>query len=405
MRNALKTKITKRNVDAAEVLPKEYIIWHDTFPGFGLRVFPTGKKSYIFQYRHNGRTRRIAIGLHGHWTPDRAYKKAIELQNQVNEGLDPSGERQAISKDITVSALCDLYLAEVGATKKASTQVTDRSRIERHIKPLLGKLKVSAVSSADIDLFLRNVTNGATAKTEKTGYRGLSRVTGGKGTATRTLGLLGAVFSYAVKRKLRNDNPVREVIKPKDGKRERFLTAEELVRFGEALNTEAPNLNRNVVPALKLLIATGCRKSEILTLQWDDIDIVNRYLHLRDGKTGARKVPLNSIALSVISEIPRVSKCKFVFPSADLTKPFTALQDGWEKVRVKAGFPDVKIHDLRHTFATSLASSGGSLLMIGQLLGHRDQRTTQIYAHLIDSSQHEASEIVASNLSAAFEKF
>lgn len=397
------TKLSKRTVDAAEIRNKEYIIWDDGFPGFGLRIFPSGKKSYLFQYRHHGRTRRIAIGSYGAWTPDKALKRAVKLRDDVNDGRDPSSERHAIAKDISVSALCDIYLGTGCEHKKPSTVETDRGRISRHIKPLLGHLLVRAVSSADVEAFVKAIVAGKTAGDHKTGKRGLARVRGGRGTATRTVGLLGGIFTFAQKFKLRTDNPVRNVTTPKYRKRERFLTIEELGRLGKALSHPASMaMNANVVPVIKLLILTGCRKSEIMKLQWSEVDFENGYLDLADTKTGARKIPLNDQALSILRARPMVAGNPYVFPAASGSGHFTALQDGWQKVRAAANVPDVRIHDLRHSFATILAKDGNSLLMIGKLLGHRDLRTTQVYAHLVDESQRDASQRAGRTIAASW---
>ena len=389
-------KLTKQTVDAADIREADYIIWDDKFEGFGLRVFPSGVKSYLLQYRHNGRTRRITIGKHGTWTPDQALKRARKLREHVNGGGDPSAERKALAKDLTIGELCDHYLERGCDGKKPSTLKTDRSRIGAHIKPLMGHLRVRSVTQSDVELFASQVAKGKAARRAKTKPRGLSVVRGGDGAASRTMGLLGAIFTFAVKEKLRTDNPVRDVSRPKDQKRERYLGDDEMPQLMKVLNSpEAYGLNRHVPPIIKLMLFTGCRKGEIVGLRWDEVDLAGRYLHLRDTKTGERKIPLSDPTIAVLKGVPRIKGCPFVFPSATMNGPFTGMQDGWEKVRKAAGFPDVRLHDLRHTFATALASNGSSLYMIGQLLGHRDLRTTQRYAHLIDTAQQQASETAA----------
>ena len=389
-------KLTKQVVDKAQPRDVEYFIWDDKFEGFGLRVFPTGVKTYVLQYRVNGRTRRIAIGKHGTWTPDQALKQARAMRGQVNEGGDPSAERKALSRDLTVDALCDHYLDRGCEGKKPSTIQTDKSRIGAHIKPLLGHLRVRSVTPADIELFAGHVAKGKASRRIRTKPRGLSVVRGGDGAASRTMGLLGAIFTFAMKEKLRRDNPVWEVARPKDRKRERFLTDDEMVRMVRVLNAAGEHgLNPHVPPIVKLLLFTGCRKGEVVGLRWEEVDLDGRYLHLTDTKTGERKIPLNDPAIDVLTHLPHIKGCPFVFPSATAKGPFTGMQDGWEKVRQEAGFPDVRLHDLRHTFATALASNGSSLHMIGQLLGHRDLRTTQRYAHLVNSAQQEASATAA----------
>jgi integrase len=390
--------LTKRIIDAAAPMEREYLVWDARLPGFGLRVFPSGRKSYLFQYRHSGRTRRIAIGGHGEITPDQAFKRAMKLRSETFEGRDPSAERRQLGKQATVSELCALYLEKGCEGKKPSTLATDRGRIERHIKPLLGHLTVGSVTRLDVERFMSAVTTGKTAAKVKTKKRGLARVQGGAGTAARTLGLLGAIFSFAQREELRADNPARNVHRAKDGKRERFLSDQDLGQLGQAMARVGPELNPNVVPVLKLLLLTGCRKGEILGLTWSEVDLPQRTLRLRDSKTGARKVPLNEQAIAILKSQPRLRGNDFVFPATSGTGHFTALQDGWNRIRTAAGIPDVHVHDLRHSFATVLASSGNSLHVIGSLLGHRDLRTTQVYAHLVEDTLRLASQDAASRI-------
>ncbi|WP_173088753.1 site-specific integrase [Devosia sp. 1635] len=389
-------RLSKKTVDAAEAQSKEYIIWDDGFPGFGLRVFPSGKKSYVFQYRATGRTRRIAIGLHGAWTPEKALRRAVKLRDEVNDGKDPSTERHQLAADISVADLCNIYLVEGCGNKKQSTIDTDRRRIARHIRPILGHLPVRSVSKADVELFMKDVIAGRTAGDIKTRRHGLARVRGGTGTAARTLGLLGAMFTFAIGRQLRADNPVRGVTKPKDRQLDRFLTKEELARLGRVLGApEGMSLNQSAVTIIKLLALTGCRKSEIVKLRWSEVDFETGSLRLLDSKTGPRKLPLNQAALDLLGARRRIAGNPYVFPATSGTGHFTALQKGWVTIRAAADLNDVRIHDLRHSFATTLASSGHSLLVIGSLLGHKDLRTTQIYAHLVDDAQRRASQAAA----------
>ena len=377
-------KISKSVVDKSKPQKSEYFIWDEGIPGFGVRIYPSGIKSYIFQYRKGKRTRRIALGKHGVLTPHKARNKAIDYWNQTNDGGDPSVERYQSSNDLSVSELCDLYLAEGCSHKKASTLATDKGRITRHIKPSIGKMLASEVSKDDVSKFMNDIIAGKTAVDEKTKSRGRARVTGGKGTASRTIGLLGGIFTFAIQKGIRDDNPVHSVKKPKDNKRQRFLSELELKRLFEFLNQpDGLSLNSNAVPAIKLLLLTGCRKSEILTLKWDYVDFENSYLLLPDSKTGEKKVPVNDLGIQTLNGLKRIKGNPYVFPSTN-GGHYTGLQKCWEKVRAHLGLEGVRIHDLRHSFATIMASQGASLLLIGKVLGHADPKTTQIYAHLVD---------------------
>jgi len=396
-------KLTKKTVDASKPKKKDYIVWDNDLPGFGLRVFPSGKKSYLVQYRHEGRTRRFTIGLHGPYTPDKARKRAMGLLGDIGDGADPSGDKAKAHKDMTVSQLCDLYLTDGCGTKKDSTIATDTGRINRHIKPLLGKRLVRSITQSDVSKFLKDVANGKTKINEKTKKkRGRAIVWGGKGTASRTVGLLGGVFTFAVKKGLRPDNPVHGVQKYPDKRNDRFLSPAEMGKLGKALKrAEKEEVNSAAITAIRLLIFTGCRKSEILSLRWGYVDWDNKCLRLPDTKTGQKIVPLGAPALELLASTDRVEDAVFVLPGADKDKHYVGLQKVWETIRAWAALDDVRIHDLRHSFASVAALGGDSLLMIGKLLGHKDPKTTQIYAHLADSAAQQSADKIANQIEAA----
>jgi len=221
-------------------------IWDAAIPGFGARRQKSTAISYVLMYRtREGRQRRYTIGRHGApWTPDSAREEALRLLGEVAKGADPAGDKREAREAMTVAELCDSYLAEAeagrlltrrGNAKKASTLTIDRGRIERHVKPLLGRVAVSAVERRDIERFMHAVAEGKTAGRTKTRPRGLARVRGGKGTATRAVGLLGGIFTYAVRQGLRTDNPVHGVVRFADGRRERRLSDDEYAALGAAL--------------------------------------------------------------------------------------------------------------------------------------------------------------------------
>ncbi len=395
-------KLTKKTVDASKPKEKDYIVWDNDLPGFGLRVFPSGKKSYLVQYRHEGRTRRFTIGLHGPYTPDKARNRAMGLLGDIGDGADPSGDKAKAHKDMTIGQLCDLYLTEGCGTKKESTIATDTGRINRHIKPLLGKRLVRSITQADISKFLKDVASGKTKTDVKTKKRGRALVRGGKGTASRTVGLLGGIFTFAVQKGLRLDNPVHGVQKFPDKRNGRFLSPAEMGKLGKALKrAENKKVNPAAITAIRLLIFTGCRKSEILSLRWDHIDWDNKCLRLPDTKTGQKIVPLGAPALELLASTDKIEDTSFVLPSADKDKHYVGLQKAWETIRAWEGLDDVRIHDLRHSFASVAALSGDSLLMIGKLLGHKDPKTTQIYAHLADSAAQQSADKIAKQIEAA----
>lgn len=390
-------KLSKKIVDAAKPKNAEYFVWDGDLPGFGLRVFSSGKKSYMVQYRHNGRTRRITIGLHGPFTPDSARTEAIDLLAKITKGGDPSGDRAKGRSDLTVKQLCELYLKEGCKSKKSSTLATDKGRLERHIIPLIGHLPVRGVTKSDIQRFGKDVAAGKTATIIKTKKYGKARVTGGGGTAARTLGLLSGIFTFAVKHaEIISINPVHGIERVKDRKLNRFLSLDEVQKLGVALTTaETEGVNPYAVAAIRLLLLTGCRRSEILGLTWSEVDWDNSCLRLQDSKTGAKVVPVGSAALNVLKLITRLESNIYVLPAMRGTSHYVGVQKDWDRVRKLAGLGEVRLHDLRRTFASTAALQGQSLLTIGKLLGHVDPKTTQIYAHLTEIVVQKAAENAA----------
>jgi integrase len=388
------------------------IVWDDgkgTVPGFGARRQKGQAVTYFLKYRTaDGRQRWQTIGRHGSpWTPDMARTEARRILGDVTKGYDPAGQKQAARKAETVSTLCDAYLEAAGAgriltrrktAKKASTLATDKGRIGRHIKPLLGKLKVTSVTRADIERFRDAVTSGVTAARIKTGKHGLARVTGGRGTATRTMGLLGAIFSFAVRRGLRGDNPVRGIDRHADGQRQRRLSEAEYAALGEALRTMPANVWPVALSATNFLAVTGWRRGEMLPLKWPEVDLVSRTARLADTKTGASMRPLSYAACDVLHELPRLGE--LVFPaSTDSGKPMRGFHKVWLRIAAKAKLPsDITPHVLRHSFASIAADLGFSELTIAALLGHKKASVTAKYAHHADATLLHAADKVADRI-------
>ena len=399
-----KHKITKRAVDATSPEDKDVYLWDTELTGFGLKVTPAGRRVYLVQYRAGGRTRRVTIGAHGSpWTPDEARQEAQRLLGEVAAGTDPAERKTVARKDLTVAELCDLYLAEGVATKKASTINMDRTRIERHVKPLLGTRKVRDLTRGDIERFMQDVASGKTAATKKTKARGRSKVTGGKGAASRTVGMVGAILAFAVNRGMRSDNPARGVKRYSDDKRERFLSPAELARLGRVLTDAEADTNPSALAAIRLLTLTGCRKAEILTLEWEHVDLDRSLLFLPDSKAGAEPVILGAPAAQLLSELPRLEGNPYVLPGASPGDYFKGLQKVWVRIRERAGLEDVHLHDLRHSFASFGAAGGDSLLVIGALLGHKHAATTQRYAHLSSDARRAAADGISGRIAHALD--
>jgi len=405
----MSVRLTKSIVDHSKPAQSDYFLWDADLKGFGIKIAKGGRKTYVCQYRvGSGRTaptRRMTIGAHGSpWTVDQARVEARKILGRAAHGEDPAKEEQDAKNQITVAELCDLYLEQGVATKKPSTIATDKGRIERHIKPLLGKKKVPDVTRADIKRFLQDVANGKTAKDVKTGLRGRSIVKGGKGTATRTVGLLGGIFTYAFDCGLIETNPVRGVKRFPDKKGNRYLSQQELSDLGSALaDSEQKGENPFAIAVIKLLIFTGARKNEIQGLRWDEVDFQSGYLKLVESKTGQKTIPLNAGALEILSSLTRQDGSEYVFPSFSNGRHYVGTPKVWTRIRAAAGLVDVRLHDLRHSFASIAVSGGASLPIIGALLGHSDIATTQRYAHLIDNPLKAASEAVGKKISTSLD--
>jgi integrase len=402
-------RITKQLVDSSEPHTKTYFIWDTDVKGFALKVSIAGKKTYICEYRtaggRAGFKRRFTIGRHGSpWTAETARDEARKLLGSVAHGEDPATAKQSLKRRMTISELCDQYAKHGCPLKKASTLATDVGRIKRHIVPLIGKRFVEDITRGDVMKFMQDITNGSTKLDEKTRRRGRSIVRGGKGTASRTVGLLGAIFTYAMSCEIVEHNPCRGIKRFPDRKCMRFLSQQEIIRLGKALQKAAEDgENLKAVAIIKLLTFTGARKGEIEQLKWFEVDLDKHFLRFADSKTGQKIIPINQAAVAVLAaQKPREGN-PFVFPADRSDGFFEGLPKIWRRVRKEARLEDVRIHDLRHSFASVAVAGGASLPIIAALLGHKDIATTQRYAHLSADPLRAASQAVADAIAQALE--
>lgn len=407
-------KITKRSVEALtpDVGGKELLVFDDELSGFAIRVFPSGRKSYLVQYRdRQGRTRRYTIGSAEVFTPLQAREEAIELLRAARKGIDPSDARAQERQALTVAALADLYLVEgplLKPQKRASSWATDRSGIERHIKPLLGRKIARTLVQSEVKRFLGDVAAGRTAFDEKASGKRISRprgriiVEGGPGTANRALAVLGAMMSFAVDQGIAPSNPVPGVRPLPLRKRDRFLTGPEIANIGQVLT--APSFqtsNPAATAAIRLLLFTGARRGEITGLRWEHVDWEARLLRLPKSKTGAKTVPLPAPAIALLRTIRNTwPKSEWVLPASRGKGPVVGVNALWRRVRKAAGLDDVRLHDLRHTFASTAVASGASLYLVGKVLGHSQARTTEKYAHVHDDPIRAVAEATAKTIAA-----
>lgn len=399
-------KLTKRVVDAAEVREKDYVIWDDELPGFGLRIFPSGKRSYVIQYRSGGRSRRYTIGLHGVWTPETARQEAKVQFGRVAQGENPAEERQLDHQAITVKELCTRYLEDLraglilgkgGRPKKPSTIITDTGRIERHIIPLLGSRRVKDLTKADINKVLKDIMAGKTRVSVKTKkLRGKAIVRGGPGTATRTVGLLGGILTYAVEAGIIERNPAHGIRKPKDRVRKRRLSEAEYRVLGQMLR-DAAKEEKYVMTAdiIRQIAMTGCRRSEIIRLRWSEADTEASCLRLQDSKEGES---IRAIGLPVVEYLERRRSDDvgaYVFPGQGEDNAFGSFPNHWEQIFKDSPLSDVTPHVLRHSFASIANDLGFTEVTIAALVGHAKGSVTSKYIHALDTALIMAADTIA----------
>lgn len=401
-------KLTKRVVTDAEPRSKPFFIWCSELAGFGVRVFPNGRRTYYADYRNSdGSRRRMSIGPHGKLTTEEARKLAIVTLAEAVKGGDPHLERTTRRKSLTVSELCDQYLAAAeqgliigkrGAPKKSSTLATDRGRVERHIKPLLGSKRVQDVTRADIVRFVSDVTAGKTAAVVKSDkLRGKAVVEGGRGTAARTTGLLGGIFSYAVSLGVIEANPATGVRRPADQSRTRRLSNDEYRRLGDALRAaHAEGETRQAIDAAWLLTLTGCRRDEILGLAWSEVDVNGSCLRLQDSKTGASVRP---VGRPVVDRLEAISRGGLhVLPAARGVGSFGGWPGAWKRLARRAELDGVSAHTLRHSFASVADELGYTEATVAAILGHSGGSITRRYVHHVDEALVAAATRVSSEI-------
>ena len=371
-------KLTRRAVEAIKANGADTIYWDGELTGFGLRVRKSGRKNYVLQTRVRGKLRWFTIGQHGRITADEARAAALEILAQAKKGIDP---RDADVKREAEPVMADLgrrFLEEyVPVHCKPSTQGEYRRSVELFIDPAIGEMRIAEVERKDIAKLHFDLRDKP--------YQ-----------ANRTLGVLSKMFSLAEIWGLRPDgsNPCRHVKRYKESKRERFLSPEETERLGEVL-AEAESEMPSAVAAFRLLLLTGCRLSEIQFLRWECVR--EDCIELPDAKTGGRVVPLGPEARAVLAALPREEDNPWVIRGRLPGSHITDLQRPWRRIRARAGLEDVRIHDLRHSYASRALALGESLTMIGKLLGHTQVQTTARYAHLArDSIQNAAARITGS---------
>ncbi len=381
-------KLTKRSVEALEPQDKEYGVRDHELKGFGIRVMPSGRKTYQVQYRAAGRTRKFKIGVHGAITADEARREAKKLLSNVAFGANPSEDKRMFRDAPLVSEVCDRFMDEhVMVHLKPSSQRTYKISVEKKITPKLGMIKAEALTRADVTKFMHGLRDKPIQ-------------------ANRTFAALSKMMNLCEQWGLRPDgsNPCRHVKKYKENKRERYLSSEEMERLGNVLSEcerdgiETPY----VVTFFKLLLLTGARLGEIQTLKWDYVK--DGCFMLPDSKTGAKKIYFGPEVQGLLDGLARVPNNPYVIVGPMVGEYMNDMQKPWRRIRKRAGLEDVTIHDLRHTFASFMVTAGHSLPMIGKLLGHSQPQTTARYAHLADATMHEVADSMSGVIGGLFKK-
>ncbi len=371
-------KLTQRAVDAIAPTGKQFTIWDSELAGFDVRVNAGGSKAFIAYYRVSGRQRLVTLGKHGKMKAEQARRLAFRHISNAVEGIDTASEEKKARKGQTVAQLGDRFLKEyVPVHLKPSTQAEYGRAVKLFIKPKIGSRKV-----ADLD---RSAVADFHHKLRDIPYQ-----------ANRALGVLSKMMSQAEVWGLREEgsNPCLRVKKYKEEKRERFLSADELTALSDALDAEEADAP-SAVAAYRLLILTGCRLGEIQSLKWDFVDLKDKVLRLPDSKTGEKTVYLGEDAIAVLKAIERIEGNPYVITGKKDGEYLTDLQKPWRRIRKRAGLEDIRIHDLRHTFASYGVGLGQSLPILGKLLGHTQAQTTARYAHLADDPVRAANAMVS----------
>lgn len=408
-------KLNKRSIDDITTPDRTIIIRDDELSGFSLRVFPTGRKVFLAQYRvgggRNGRQRRVKLGVFGTITADEARTKAREILARAHLGDDFADERDKVRESQTVAQLIDAWSRDGVLTNRRTgarrTQVNVAGEIalaNHHIRPLIGSRKVDSLTKGDIQRLRTQIATGESRTKRKGRKRGLIHVSGGDGTATRTIRLLSSILSYAVDMGLIPSNPALGVKLAPGGQRHRYLSPEELRRLGAVLDQPMRSpAAATAATIIRLLILTGARRGEIEGLKWSEVDFQFGMLRKETSKTGAKVIPLARAALQILEDQRQWASGNqlWVFPGQKGEGHFDSLNKEWSRIRTAAGIADVRLHDLRHTYASFGAAGGIGLPLIGGILGHRQASTTQRYAHLADTPLRAAANVIAGEIAAS----
>ncbi|MGD9740737.1 MAG: tyrosine-type recombinase/integrase [Bauldia sp.] len=369
-------RLTKASVKALQPTSVPMFFWDDSLPGFGVKVSAGGRKTWVIQYRVGRESKRRSLGSADTIALDRVRRRAGDILAAIRLGEDPF-EEEAPSP--TFNAVADQFLATVEAKKAPRTAQDYREKLDRHIRPAFGSRPLREISRADIEIW----------------HEGIRRT---PRTANYALAVLVAVFTFAVGRGIirGHEHPARGITKFGETKRQRYLSLEELTAFGGALTDleAARNISPWAAAALRLLVLTGARSGEILSLTWPMVDLGHARLNLPTSKTGQKSIALSSAAVDVLRGVPKIEGVPWVIAGRRHGEAMTTLQRPFRMVCERAGIAGLRIHDLRHSAASFATSEGVGLPVVGALLGQSQAYTTARYSHIHDDAQRAAAETI-----------
>ena len=378
----MKKLLTIKSVEALRPREKAYAVFDTKVAGLGVWIGPSGVKSFFLKYVHNRRQRKMTLGRLGEITADEARSRAQAARGDLAKGTDPQGERDAIRAGRSVSEAWEEYFQALKAKRKSRT-VEDYGSIYRlHLGPALGTRLLASLSYSDADLLHH-------------------RLRAKPFMANRTLAVLSSFYSYCIKRQwVSGTNVCRSVERYEERPRERVLSATEIARLGEALDSEETSVFP--VAAIRLILLLGCRRSEVLGMRWDQIDLDAGTIRLQDTKTGARTIHLNAGARAVLKELPRLKDNPHVIPGEKPGKALVNISKPWLRIARKAKIEGARLHDLRRSFATHALNGGISIETVSRLLGHATiSQTQRAYAFTSKEALQEAAMSTGDTLSAA----
>lgn len=379
---ARRIRISKRSVDQLEPAAKRFMAWDVDLPAFGCEVLPSGTKTFRLMYRHKGRLRNLTLGRFGSITAEEARDLAKKALGHVAHGGDPAETKIAARRALTMADAFPEWLARhVDAKRKPVTRMEYRRLWVRVINPALGRRKLADVSRADVSALHRKLSASP--------YQ-----------ANRCVAVLRSFFSWCERQAMiaQSSNPARMIEKYPESSRERFLSPDELQRLGEALKVSEREEWPWAIAAILLIMFTGARRGEILGLRWEQVDLAAGTARLPDSKTGAKTLYLSAPARAVLDQVRRMPDNPYVICGRLKGGPLIGLPRVWRRVRDRAKLPDLRLHDLRHTFASWGAMGGMPLTVIGRLLGHSQPSVTDRYAHFASSPLVAAADVVAESI-------